>query len=74
MGKYTDKKAIASYPICNAAAVVILDINDNFVVSAFAGETIKHARKTKLFYDYKNENYYFVRFGCKYFINDFMRL
>lgn len=59
----------------NFGGIGIIDINDDFVVSAFDfGSGIKHKRKTKLFYNYSKDFYYFVRYGVKYKLDDFMRV
>ena len=52
---------------------IIYDIND-YVISAFSdGENYKHKRKTRIFYD-NNDRNYFVRYGVKYYLDDFMRI
>ena len=71
------KKPIAVMGICNTCSIVIFDIiydiND-YVISAFSdGENYKHKRKTRIFYDNNGRNY-FVRYGIKYYLDEFIRI
>ena len=77
MEKIVNNKPIAVMGICNTYSIVILDIvygiND-CIISAFSdGENYSHKRKTRIFYDNKGRNY-FVRYGVKYYLDDFMRI
>ena len=71
------KKPVAVLGLCNTCSIVILDIvygiND-CIISAFSdGENYKHKRKTRIFYD-NNDRNYFVRYGVKYYLDEFMRI
>ena len=77
MEKIVNNKPIAVMGICNTCSIVIFDIiydiND-YIISAFSdGENYKHKRKTKIFYD-NNDRNYFVRYGIKYYLDEFIRV
>lgn len=77
MEKIVNNKPIAVMNICNTCSIVIFDIiydiND-YIISAFSdGENYSHKRKTRIFYD-NNDRSYFVRYGVKYYLDEFMRI
>ena len=77
MEKIVNNKPIAVMGLSNNYSIVILDIiydiND-YVISAFSdGENYSHKRKTRIFYDNDGRNY-FVRYGIKYYLDEFMRI
>lgn len=66
---------IATMTLSNFGEIVILDINDEEVVSGFDyGEGLQAKRKTKLFYNYSKDYCYFVRYGVKYRLDNFMKV
>ena len=76
MKKIVNNKPIAVMGLSNNYSIVILDIiydiND-YVISAFNDGTYKHKRKTRIFYD-NNDRNYFVRYGVKYYLDEFIRI
>lgn len=68
--RYENKSPIAIQTICNTCSMCILDINDEYViVKGYIGDLHKY----KL--NYNSKGYYFTyRNGCRYFINDFIRI
>lgn len=75
--KFENKQPIAVQGICNTCGIAIFDvvygIND-CIISAFSnGKNYTNYRKTRIFYD-NNDRDYFVRYGVKYYLDEFIAI
>lgn len=67
-------KAIAVQTLCNVGGIAILEINNEKVTSTFWNmDRYETKRTTNIFYN-NNGDPYFVRYGIKYFLSDFIRI
>jgi hypothetical protein len=71
--KIEELAPILAYDAVNYSGYVILEINDDFAVVAYhAGQGYQLKRKCKLHYNTKG--CYFVRYGKRFYLHDFMRV
>ena len=71
--KIEELAPILAYDAVNYSGYVILDINDDYAVVAYhAGQGYQLKRKCKLHYNTKG--CYFVRYGKRFYLHDFMRV
>ena len=70
--KVEELAPILAYDAVNYSGYVILDLNDDFAVVAYhAGQGYHSKRKYKLHYNTKG--CYFVRYGTRYYLHDFVK-
>lgn len=71
--KVEELSPILAYDAVNYSGYVILEISDDFAIIAYhAGQGYQLKRKCKLYYNTKG--CYFVRYGKRYYLHDFMRV